>query len=51
MRADWPGVVGVAGEEDEAAAGGEPRSLEVPSQPRVNRNETTTAIIINITTT
>lgn len=35
LRADWPGLVGVAGEEDEAAAGGEPRSVEVPAQPRV----------------
>lgn len=35
LRADWPDLVGVAGEEDEAAAGGEPRGVEVPGQPRV----------------
>lgn len=35
VRGDRPGLVGVAGEEDEAVAGAESRRLEVPRQPAV----------------
>lgn len=30
VRRDWSGLVGVAGQENEAAAGREPRGMEVP---------------------